>query len=144
MNVIISDMNLLYIRTTHLFLTITDHFDTITIIESCMHLFQYVLIFCFVRYEPAKYGDYVYPVWADCVGWGLALLSVVPMVVTAIYRFARAPGDTLKEKWRNATRPNIPIEQKHVSTIELESHDKVCGRCLFCDRGWESWLCVWC
>ena len=60
-------------------------------------IFQYVLIFCFVKYKPAKYGEYVYPVWADFVGWCLAMLSVVPMVITAIYRYVSAPGDGLRE-----------------------------------------------
>ena len=84
-----------------------------------------MLVFCFVRYEPAKYGEYVYPVWADLIGWCLALLSVIPMVLTAIIKYARAKGDTWREKWINATRCVVPIEQKQVSTIELESHDKV-------------------
>lgn len=49
---------------------------------------QFILVFNWVEYEPAKSGDYVYPAWANVVGWIVALLPVfVILVMMAIKYF---------------------------------------------------------
>lgn len=47
---------------------------------------QFIFVFTFVDYERSTYGDYVFPVWADALGWILACLVIVPIVITALYR----------------------------------------------------------
>ena len=50
------------------------------------------MIFGFVMYEPLTYDDYVYPTWANVVGWCLALSSMLCMPVGAVYGLLRAEG----------------------------------------------------
>jgi len=50
------------------------------------------MIFGFVMYEPLTYDDYVYPTWANVVGWCLALSSMLCMPVVAVYSLLRAEG----------------------------------------------------
>ncbi len=58
---------------------------------------QAILVFSFVMYKPAKYGDYYYPLWADALGWGLALISILPIPIVAAYKLIMAPGSTFAE-----------------------------------------------
>ena len=42
------------------------------------YLFQFSLMFFFVKYVPITYGrDYKYPVWAEVMGWMISLSSMV-------------------------------------------------------------------
>ena len=58
---------------------------------------QAILVFSFVKYEAAKYGSYRYPLWADVIGWCMALASVIPIFVVMIVSIYRAEGSTFKE-----------------------------------------------
>ncbi len=63
-----------------------------------MYDFQGILIFSFVKYEPAKYGEsYTYPMWADSLGWVMVMSSVLPIFIVAAVRWARADGDGWRE-----------------------------------------------
>ncbi|ELT89984.1 hypothetical protein CAPTEDRAFT_82183, partial [Capitella teleta] len=59
-------------------------------ISPCIIMF--ILIFSFVRYSPAKYGDDFYPAWADVIGWFMSLASNVPILVVAVYKYVVADG----------------------------------------------------
>lgn len=60
--------------------------------------FQFILFFNWVEYKPASYGHYVYPLWADAVGWFVGLFPVFVIIVTAIVQIIKAPKDlSLKE-----------------------------------------------
>uniref|UniRef100_A0A8C6TI36 Transporter n=1 Tax=Neogobius melanostomus TaxID=47308 RepID=A0A8C6TI36_9GOBI len=43
-----------------------------------------------------KYDDYVFPYWANVIGWGIAMSSMLLVPVYAVYKFCTVPG-TLKE-----------------------------------------------
>ena len=43
-------------------------------------------MFTFVDYEASTYGDYLYPVWADVLGWLLACLVIAPIFIAMGYR----------------------------------------------------------
>lgn len=72
-----------------------------------------ILVFSFVKYTPAKYGAYFYPFWADSIGWVLTMSSIVPIFIVAIYKLAKADGETLLERYRKVTTPKIEIEDKN-------------------------------
>lgn len=44
----------------------------------------FILFFNWVEYEPLRYGTYVYPIWADAVGWTVGMLPVVVIIGLAI------------------------------------------------------------
>ena len=47
----------------------------------------FILFFNWVEYEPLKYGTYVYPIWADAVGWAVGLVPVIVIVGMAVVSF---------------------------------------------------------
>ena len=84
---------------------------------------QCILVFSFINYEPAKYGKYSYPLWADGVGWLLTMSSVIPIFVVAIYMFAKADGDTIMEASTHPALCNI-ILQMFCFLYEFIVHNK--------------------
>ncbi|XP_058798606.1 sodium- and chloride-dependent glycine transporter 1-like isoform X3 [Phymastichus coffea] len=44
----------------------------------------FILFFNWVEYEPLTYGTYIYPRWADAVGWAVGLVPVLVIVGLAI------------------------------------------------------------
>lgn len=44
----------------------------------------FILFFNWVEYEPLTYGTYIYPKWADVVGWLVGLYPVCVIIVLAL------------------------------------------------------------
>ncbi|XP_037918246.1 sodium- and chloride-dependent glycine transporter 1 [Hermetia illucens] len=66
----------------------------------------FILFFNWVEYKPASYGHYVYPFWADAVGWIIGLLPVSIIFLTATQQTLQAPKNlTFMEKVRTLLRP---------------------------------------
>lgn len=47
-------------------------------------------------HQPLQYNDYLYPYWAEWVGWGLALSSIIMIPLGAIIQIIKIKG-TFKE-----------------------------------------------
>jgi len=71
-----------------------------------------ILIFSFVKYTPAEYGEYTYPGWADAIGWVMALASIIPIFVVAIYKMVTAKATTLKGKWIEVSTARLDDSHK--------------------------------
>ncbi|KAJ8028730.1 Sodium- and chloride-dependent glycine transporter 2 [Holothuria leucospilota] len=57
----------------------------------------FISIFGLVQYVPVYYGDYVYPVWAEVVGWIMAAAPLVMMPLIAVGMFIfKAEGSILQ------------------------------------------------
>ncbi|XP_013175474.1 PREDICTED: sodium- and chloride-dependent glycine transporter 1-like [Papilio xuthus] len=66
----------------------------------------FILVFNWIEYKPASYGHYVYPMWADAVGWTIGVLPVVVVVLMAVDQICSGPDDlTIMEKARVLARP---------------------------------------
>lgn len=66
----------------------------------------FILIFNWIEYKPASYGHYVYPLWADGVGWIIGLFPVFIIFFTGIQQFLKAPDNlTFCEKLRLLMKP---------------------------------------
>ena len=63
-------------------------------------IFQVIVVTSFVNFAPLKYessmGQYVYPDWANSVGWCIVASSMLIVPLMAIYQILTAPG-TLKQ-----------------------------------------------
>lgn len=59
-------------------------------------MFQFIIVFGLVNYEPLKYNEYEYPTWVNIIGMMVAASSVLCIPITALVLIARTPG-TLKE-----------------------------------------------
>ncbi|XP_055701894.1 sodium- and chloride-dependent glycine transporter 1-like [Phlebotomus papatasi] len=66
----------------------------------------FILFFNWVEYKPASYGHYVYPLWADAIGWIVGLLPVLVIIVAAIQQIILAPHNlTFLEKIKLLIKP---------------------------------------
>lgn len=53
------------------------------------------MIFNWIDYAPVTYGDYVFPQWAEGLGWALASLSLVCIPVGMVKAVYEAKGTTI-------------------------------------------------
>ncbi|CAG4981033.1 unnamed protein product [Parnassius apollo] len=58
-----------------------------------------------VDYTPPSYRHYLYPAWAQFLGWIIASISLLCIPVYAVVVIIRSPGNTWREKFRNSIRP---------------------------------------
>ncbi|XP_046395780.1 sodium- and chloride-dependent glycine transporter 1-like [Ischnura elegans] len=65
----------------------------------------FILFFNWVEYEPAKYGKYVYPMWANAAGWVIGVLPVVVVIIVAVIKVCSAPEGDLRDKLRKLMQP---------------------------------------
>ncbi|PIK51287.1 putative sodium- and chloride-dependent glycine transporter 2-like [Apostichopus japonicus] len=64
-----------------------------------------VLLATFIDYTPASFGDYIYPPWAQAIGWFLVFTSVACIIFYAIYNLAHLQEGSFVERWKAATTP---------------------------------------
>ena len=55
-------------------------------------MFQFILIYGFIDYAPASFGDYVFPPWAEAIGWTLAMVSIAVIFVYIAWYLASSEG----------------------------------------------------
>lgn len=58
------------------------------------------MVSSFIQYTPTRYGKYTYPLWAEVLGWGIALASVVWVPVGAIHEILGHKGSFLQVRAR--------------------------------------------
>jgi solute carrier family 6 (neurotransmitter transporter, glycine) member 5/9 len=63
-------------------------------------IFGYSLFY----HAPLRYEEYLYPNWANIVGWGLACVSMVQIPFWAVVMVCKQPAGTWKEKLIMSTR----------------------------------------
>lgn len=51
-----------------------------------------MVVVSIVTFKPPHYGAYVFPNWANALGWAIALSSMVMVPVYAAYKFCSLPG----------------------------------------------------
>lgn len=57
---------------------------------------QFIIVYGLMGYEPLSYEGYVYPVWANILGWLIACSSIVMIPGMAIYKICSTPGSFLQ------------------------------------------------
>lgn len=53
---------------------------------------QFIIVYGLMGYEPLSYEGYIYPVWANVLGWLIASSSIVMIPGMAIYKIITTPG----------------------------------------------------
>ncbi|XP_046389982.1 sodium- and chloride-dependent GABA transporter ine isoform X1 [Ischnura elegans] len=73
-------------------------------------LIMAVWVFSLIDYYPPTYNNkkYVYPRWAEGLGWGMSSLSLACIPLLAAVVLLRAEGNTLWEKIRHSLKSQIP------------------------------------
>ncbi|XP_070689408.1 sodium- and chloride-dependent GABA transporter ine isoform X2 [Pempheris klunzingeri] len=80
----------------------------------CPILVVCILTSSIVQYSPARYGQYTYPVWAEWVGWGVTLVSLVWIPLGAIQELYNNKGSLLQR-----------LKTAMISTIDLDAEDSL-------------------
>ncbi|XP_005724750.1 sodium- and chloride-dependent GABA transporter 2-like isoform X1 [Pundamilia nyererei] len=81
------------------------------------------LIFLLLRYTPLKFNNtYVYPWWAYCIGWFLALSSLSMVPVTMIYKLAKGRG-SLWQRLKTSSQPASDLRGMEKEMINV--HDSL-------------------
>lgn len=94
---------------------------------------QFILFFNWVEYKPAQYGHYVYPLWADTVGWIIGLLPVFIIFVVGIQQICKAPKHlSFRERLKHLLRPTAewgpagrPCVNLHAERYQSQNYDGV-------------------
>uniref|UniRef100_A0A672RJE9 Transporter n=1 Tax=Sinocyclocheilus grahami TaxID=75366 RepID=A0A672RJE9_SINGR len=55
-----------------------------------------ILVFSVIQFKPARYEDYVYPAWAQGVGWLIALASIIWIPLAAVHTLWLLPGSFIE------------------------------------------------
>ncbi len=61
---------------------------------------QIIMIFNWIGYVPLTYGEYVFPDWAQALGWGLASLSLICLPIGMALGVKQSTGKNL---WQVST-----------------------------------------
>ncbi|XP_025159006.1 sodium-dependent dopamine transporter isoform X2 [Harpegnathos saltator] len=65
---------------------------------------MFIIVYGLMGYEPLTYEDYVYPVWANILGWLIACSSIIMIPGMAIYKIMKTPGSII-QKFKILTTP---------------------------------------
>ncbi|XP_072926070.1 sodium-dependent noradrenaline transporter isoform X1 [Hemitrygon akajei] len=82
----------------------------------------FVVIVSIVKFKPLTYDEYIFPFWANVVGWGIALSSMSLVPIYAIYKIFTVRG-TLKERIAYCITPeneHYLVEQGKVQQFKLK------------------------
>lgn len=86
--------------------------------KFCAPLFlMVIIIYGLMNYEPLRYGDYEYPLWANILGLCIASSSVLCIPVGAVYQYFAAPGDTFRAKLKFIMTPTEPERMRTAVTL---------------------------
>ncbi|VFV24189.1 sodium-dependent noradrenaline transporter [Lynx pardinus] len=75
-----------------------------------------------VNFKPLTYDDYIFPLWANWVGWGIALSSMVLVPAYSIYKFFSTRG-SLRERLAYGITPENEhhlVAQRDVRQFQLQ------------------------
>ncbi|XP_072040560.1 sodium- and chloride-dependent glycine transporter 1-like [Amphiura filiformis] len=91
-------------------------------------LILFIFIYGFIDYSPAYFGDYIFPPWAEAIGWILGFVSVVVVFVYMIYPLTMNEG-TFKERLKLSLKPTkewgpaLNINRKEAGYEPLPNQD---------------------
>lgn len=87
---------------------------------------NFIFVFTFVDYEASTYGDYLFPGWADAIGWIMAVVVISPIFITIFYKIWKEDDeDSIVGKLKTLMMPTRewgPYLVKHRKLIEDEDY----------------------
>nr|XP_055220671.1 sodium-dependent noradrenaline transporter isoform X2 [Gorilla gorilla gorilla] len=70
----------------------------------------FVVVVSIINFKPLTYDDYIFPPWANWVGWGIALSSMVLVPIYIIYKFLSTQGSL----WERLAYGITPENEHHL------------------------------
>lgn len=59
-------------------------------------MMKFNIVYGLSTYQNLQLGDYVYPTWANALGWILSGTSMLAIPVVAVYQICRTPGSFIE------------------------------------------------
>uniref|UniRef100_A0A8C3MB20 Transporter n=3 Tax=Passeriformes TaxID=9126 RepID=A0A8C3MB20_GEOPR len=81
----------------------------------------FVVIVSIINFKPLTYDDYTFPLWANRIGWGIALSSMVLVPAYIIYKFMNVRG-TFKEVSGTLIKCHEMLQPKRTKVLFLKRH----------------------
>uniref|UniRef100_A0A8W7P4X4 Transporter n=1 Tax=Anopheles coluzzii TaxID=1518534 RepID=A0A8W7P4X4_ANOCL len=78
----------------------------------------FIIIYGLIGHEPLSYEDYVYPSWANVLGWCIAGSSMIMIPLMASYKLIVTPG-SLRQRFKILTTP-WRDQQMAVNGVSIE------------------------
>ncbi|KAK2155143.1 hypothetical protein LSH36_247g00045 [Paralvinella palmiformis] len=72
-----------------------------------------IMAFGFIQYKPLQVDEYVYPMWANALGWCVALSSILCLPGLAIYNLIITKG-TIRQRFKILTTPWRDLQKQSV------------------------------
>ncbi|KAM4579005.1 sodium- and chloride-dependent GABA transporter ine [Fundulus diaphanus] len=76
---------------------------------TCPLLVVCVLGSSIVQYTPPRYGEYLYPTWAEFVGWVITLVSIIWIPLCAVHEIYTSKGSLL-QRIQKAVTPTLDLD----------------------------------
>uniref|UniRef100_A0A2K5CNY7 Transporter n=1 Tax=Aotus nancymaae TaxID=37293 RepID=A0A2K5CNY7_AOTNA len=70
----------------------------------------FVVVVSIINFKPLSYDDYIFPPWANWVGWGISLSSMVLVPIYIIYKFLSTQGSL----WERLAYGITPENEHHL------------------------------
>jgi solute carrier family 6 GABA transporter-like protein 6/8/11/12/13 len=85
-----------------------------------------IMIFNWVSYSPVTYGDYVFPSWAEGIGWGIASLSLICIPAGMALAIYRAKGHNIVRKLLDSLKAKIDdlVPPEPILMVSIPSETK--------------------
>ena len=98
------------------------------------------MIYGLCYHESLVIGDYRYPLWADVVGWAIALSSMLMIPILSIAQLSMTPG-TLKEvKYTKSTKLFFSTVT-HLIGCDMFIKESIFLEIFFCLKGFN--ICIY-
>nr|KAF6411794.1 solute carrier family 6 member 2 [Rousettus aegyptiacus] len=82
----------------------------------------FVVVVSIINFKPLTYDDYIFPLWANWVGWGVALSSMTLVPAYVVYKLLSTPG-SLRERLAYGITPENEhhlVAQRDVRQFQLK------------------------
>lgn len=85
----------------------------------------FVFVFNLIQYKPLEFGDYIYPMWSNGIGWILSLVPIIFITTIAITKILKAPKEmSIMERVRFLLKPSQSWGPAHkVPTFDINEPD---------------------
>ncbi|XP_034548039.1 sodium- and chloride-dependent GABA transporter ine [Notolabrus celidotus] len=102
--------------------------------RACWQVLCPMLVLCILtssiaQYTPARYGTYTYPLWAEYVGWGISLVSIVWIPIGAIQEMINNKGSIL-QRLKTAMTSTLDLDADDY-LLEKQNQDNLVSETLF-------------
>nr|XP_034318381.1 sodium- and chloride-dependent glycine transporter 1 isoform X1 [Crassostrea gigas] len=85
----------------------------------------FVFVFNLIQYKPLEFGDYIYPMWSNGIGWILSLVPIIFISTIAITKILKGPKEmSIMERVRFLLKPSQSWGPAHkVPTFDISEPD---------------------